>query len=114
MFSKGQAIAMIPKIGKLDYFKSRHFCPDLLRSSFWILDPILNPDHLQANLFLDIQIWTCPDIRSPQYSDAFTSFKPDSKKPSIQMFLIFRCVVLGSPLHNQIYVHNDIFAGDIS
>ena len=39
-------------------------CPEKLLG-FQISDPIQNPDHLQPNLFLNIQIQTSPDFRSP-------------------------------------------------
>ena len=76
-FSNGQAlataIALVPTIWKPDIFVqiSKGFWQDgCLLSGFQMfglrdLDPIRNPDHLQPNLFLTIQIRKSPDYRSP-------------------------------------------------
>ena len=48
------AIAIVPTIWKPDHSKSGQFCPDFKWLGFRILDPILNQDHLQPNLFLTI------------------------------------------------------------
>ena len=46
-------------------------CPDFNRFGYQVPDPIQNPDHLQPNLFLEFEIKTSPDFKSPLY-DNFT------------------------------------------
>ena len=75
---------MLPTIRKPDQFKYGFqivldkivpICPDIKWLGFQISDPILNPDHLQPNLFLTIWDPDYPDFRSPLYSDNYCIFK---------------------------------------
>ena len=72
-FSKDKAIAMAPTNWKLYIFvqisngsdKMAAICMNFKWLGFQISDSIWNPDHLQTNLLLTIQIGISPDFRSP-------------------------------------------------